>query len=104
MKYSLGLLQYDQHFFHRSSKKAANRERDNMTKKVPNPKLDKRIRWQEVCPTCLRYDRPNHPPECECCKENDITEGILCELTRMDQENDTDDFRCDAYQRKVPLQ
>jgi len=75
-----------------------------MTKKALNPELERRIRWQEICPTCLKYDHPYRPPECECCKENDIPEGILCELTRMDQENDMDDFKCDAYQQKVPLQ
>ncbi|OGP73516.1 MAG: hypothetical protein A2V86_04555 [Deltaproteobacteria bacterium RBG_16_49_23] len=75
-----------------------------MTKKAINPKLDRRIRWQEVCSTCLKYDHPDHTPECECCQKSGITEGILCKLTRMDQGNDLDDFKCDAYQRKLPLQ
>jgi hypothetical protein len=75
-----------------------------MPKKVLNAKPERRIRWQDICPTCLKYDHPNDSPDCECCKKSGITEGILCELTRMDQENDPDGFRCEAYQRKLPLQ
>ena len=74
-----------------------------MTQKVKDSQLEKRVTWQDVCPTCLKYDHPEHPSECECCKENGITESILCELTRMDQENDPDDFKCDAYQQRLPL-
>ena len=74
-----------------------------MVKNTENPRKSKRIRWQEICPTCLKYDYPNHPPECKYCKENGITEGILCDLTRMDQEDDPNDFQCGAYQPKNSL-
>ncbi len=79
--------------------------KDNiMAQEVENSRLGKRVGWQEVCPTCLKYDNLDRLPECEHCKENGVTEGILCELTRMDQENDPDDFQCGAYQRKSPLE
>lgn len=82
----------------------AEQKENIMAKKIKDSQLEKKLRWQDVCPTCLKYDHPDHPPECECCKGDGITEGILCELTRMDQESDPDDFKCDAYQRKLPLQ
>ena len=75
-----------------------------MTKNRKNAKTPKRIRWEEFCPTCLKYDHPDQSPECEHCRENGITEGILCELTRMDQEDDPNDFQCGAYEPKYPMQ
>lgn len=75
-----------------------------MAKNTKNPMVPNRIRWQDICPTCLKYDYPNHPPECEHCRKYGISEEILCELTRMDQEDDPDDFQCGAYQPRHPIQ
>ena len=80
------------------------REDDNMAKRPKNAKGPNKINWQEICPTCLSYDHPDQFPECEHCGKNGITEGILCELTRMDQEDDLNDFQCGAYQPKYPVQ
>lgn len=63
-----------------------------------------KIGWQIICPTCVKYEHPNHPPDCDLCRQHGVTENILCSLTRMDQENDFGDFRCDAYEPKHPLQ
>ena len=70
---------------------------------MKNSRLHKRIGWQEICPSCVKYDFPDHPPDCKDCRENGVTEGILCELTWMDQEDDPNDFQCGAYQPKHPL-
>lgn len=74
-----------------------------MPKNTQHSSLHKRIGWKEVCPTCLKFCNSDRFPEFEHCRENGITEGILCELTRMDQEDDPDDFQCGAYQPKHPL-
>jgi hypothetical protein len=66
------------------------------SKKERKPKL----RWQDLCPTCAKYNQPSHKPDCECCRELDISESVLCDLNRMDQENAPGDFECGAY---VPL-
>lgn len=72
---------------------------------MQKPKLsNKRLRWQDICPSCIKYDYPDHQPECKHCQERGITESILCSLTRMDQEEDQEDFRCDAFQAKHLVQ
>jgi len=63
-----------------------------------------KIGWQLICPTCVKYEHPGHSPDCDLCRQHGVTENILCNLTRMDQENDLGDFRCDAYEPKQPLQ
>ncbi len=63
-----------------------------------------RIGWQLICPTCVKYEHPDHSPDCDLCRQYGVTENILCTLTRMDQEDDPDDFRCDGYEPKQPLQ
>ena len=68
-----------------------------------SPKVNK-VKWQDVCPTCVKYDHPDHSPDCEHCRKYGITEDILCTLNRMDQEDDPHDFQCDAYQPKQSLQ
>jgi hypothetical protein len=75
-----------------------------MTPKTKYSKSHKRIKWQEICPSCMKHDNPDRFPDCECCRENKVTEGILCKLTRMDQEDDPNDFQCGAYQPKYPIQ
>jgi hypothetical protein len=63
-----------------------------------------KIGWQFICPTCVKYEYPDHLPDCDFCRLHGVTENILCKLTRMDQEECPDDFRCDAYEPKQPLQ
>ena len=75
-----------------------------MKKVIKKPRNHKRIGWQEICPTCVKHDYPDHPPDCEHCKKNGITEGVLCALNRMDQEDDPEDFNCDACQPKQSVQ
>jgi len=62
-----------------------------------------KIGWQIICPTCMKYEHPNHSPDCDLCRRHRVTENFLCDLTRMDQEEDPDDFRCDAYEPKQLL-
>ena len=66
--------------------------------------MNKKIGWRDVCPTCTKYDHPDHQPDCEHCREAGVTEDVLCQLTRMDQEEDPTDFQCDAYAPKQSLQ
>lgn len=65
-------------------------------------KKKKKIGWQDVCPTCVKYDHHDHTPDCEHCRDFGVTERIICDLTRDDQEDDPGDFQCDAYQPKQP--
>lgn len=66
--------------------------------------MNKRITWKEICPNCIKYDYPDHSPDCEHCLENGITESVLCNLNRMDQEEDDADFQCDAFTPKQGAQ
>jgi hypothetical protein len=36
-----------------------------MPKNTKDSIVPERIRWQDICPACLKYDYPNHSPECE---------------------------------------
>ena len=67
------------------------------------PKV-KKVNWQDVCPTCVKYDRADHSPDCDLCRKFEVTEDILCTLNRMDQEDEPHDFQCGAYKPKQPLQ
>ncbi len=62
--------------------------------------MNKKIKWQEVCPSCVKYEYPAHHPDCACCRKHGVTENILCELNRMDQEHDVADFQCGAFTPK----
>jgi len=64
----------------------------------------KKVTWQDICPTCVKYDHPAHSQNCDLCRQFGVTEDILCTLNRMDQEGDPGDFQCDAYQPKHPPQ
>ncbi len=64
----------------------------------------KKIGWRVICPTCIKYDYPDYPPDCDHCRQYGVTENILCTLNRMDQEEDPADFQCDAYKPKQALQ
>ena len=64
----------------------------------------KKIRWQDICPTCAKYDHPDQSPDCDLCRKFGVTENILCTLNRMDQEQAAGDFECDAYQPKYSQQ
>jgi len=77
---------------------------DAMEKPIRRSKTIKKIRWQDICPNCVKYDHPDHSPDCDLCRKSGITENILCTLNRMDQEDDPGDFQCDAYQPKYPPQ
>jgi len=67
-------------------------------------KTHKKVTWKDVCPTCVKYDHPDHSPDCDLCRQFGITENILCTLNRMDQEQAAGDFECDAYQPKYSQQ
>jgi hypothetical protein len=72
--------------------------------KTRRSSIRRKIGWQVICPTCIKYDYPDHLPDCDPCRELGITENILCTLNRMDQEDAPNDFQCEAYQPKLPLQ
>ena len=63
----------------------------------------KKVSWQDICPTCIKYDHPDQSPDCDLCRKSGITEDILCTLNRMDQEDDPHDFQCGAYQPRQTL-
>ena len=67
-------------------------------------RIRKKIGWQVICPTCVKYDHSDDSPDCELCRKFGVTENILCTLTRKDQENDRRDFECDAYQPRQQCQ
>jgi hypothetical protein len=77
---------------------------DVMTRAKGQSRTHEKIGWQVICPTCVKYSHPGDSPDCDLCRKHGVTENILCTLTRMDQKNDSRDFRCDAYQSKLPLQ
>ena len=60
--------------------------------------------WKDVCPSCVKFDYPDHPTGCPHCLKLGITEDILCALTREDQEDDPNDFQCGSYKPKQPVQ
>ena len=66
--------------------------------------MTKVITWKDVCPNCIKYDYPDHAPKCEHCLENGVTESVLCDLNRMDQEGEGADFQCDAFIPKQGVQ
>lgn len=66
--------------------------------------MKKKISWQDTCPSCVKYDHHDHTPNCKHCRKHGVTERTLCDLNRADQENDPEDFQCDAYQPKQPIQ
>jgi len=70
------------------------------TKRSTQEKETTWVRWQDVCETCLSYDYPDHPHACKHCKASGITEGMLCMLTRDDQEGEPHDFECSNYRPK----
>ena len=71
-----------------------------MTKTKTESRTHKKIGWQVICPTCLKFDQPKQTPDCDLCRKYGVTENILCTLTRKDQEKDPGDFQCDAYHSK----
>ena len=71
-----------------------------MAKDRARSRPHKKIRWQDICPTCVKYDHPDHLPDCDPCQEFGVTENILYTLNRMDQEQAAGDLECDAYQPK----
>ncbi|MBM4307212.1 MAG: hypothetical protein FJ115_01295 [Deltaproteobacteria bacterium] len=75
-----------------------------MQSRIGRSRDREKIGWQIICPTYVKYEHPNHSPDCNICRQHGVTENILCTLTRMDQEGDSDNFCCDAYEPKQPLQ
>jgi hypothetical protein len=88
----------------RNRKKEESIAKVKTRKSAVRPPKAKKVTWQDVCLTCVKYDHPDHPPDCEHCRKHGITEDILCTLNRMDQEDDPHDFQCGAYQPKQLLQ
>lgn len=66
--------------------------------------MKKRIAWKDLCSNCIKYDYPDHAPDCEHCFENGVSESVLCDLNRMDQKDDDADFQCDAFTPKQGAQ
>ncbi|MCK4793555.1 MAG: hypothetical protein KAV87_58035 [Desulfobacteraceae bacterium] len=66
--------------------------------------MNKKIRWQDVCPNCVKYHDVDHQSACDCCQQEGLSEDVLCKLNRMDQQNDDADFQCDAYEPKQGAQ
>ncbi len=75
-----------------------------MTKARRPSRIHRKVGWKDICPTCVKYDYPDHSPDCPHCHELGITESILCSLNRMDQEDSPSDFQREAYQSKYSLQ
>lgn len=66
--------------------------------------MSKKITWKDVCPNCIKYDYPDHFPNCEHCLESGVAESVLCDLNKMDHEGEDADFQCDAFTPKQGAQ
>ena len=60
---------------------------------------EKILTWRDICPQCRKYHESGKPPDNHpLTLKSGLTEGVLCDLNRADQEDSGKDFRCDAFE------